>query len=135
MTDLMVRPVVGDAAERFNAERDAILSSLKSKSAFLHEKLNSIDGVECQPLDGAMYAFPRIHLSQKVIDKATEAGQSPDTYYALSLLENTGLCCVPGSGFGQVEGEYHLRMTFLPDEQKLRAAMEDFEKHHKSINA
>lgn len=37
----------------------------------------------------------------------------PDAFYSLRLLESTGICVVPGSGFGQVEGTWHFRTTFL----------------------
>ena len=32
-----------------------------------------------------------------------------DTYYCLQLLRQTGVCVVPGSGFGQKEGTWHFR--------------------------
>jgi len=31
----------------------------------------------------------------------------------MKLLDSTGVCLVPGSGFGQVEGTLHFRTTFL----------------------
>lgn len=34
---------------------------------------------------------------------------APDMLYCLKLLEETGICVVPGSGFGQREGTYHFR--------------------------
>lgn len=34
---------------------------------------------------------------------------APDMFFCLSLLEETGICVVPGSGFGQREGTYHFR--------------------------
>ena len=34
------------------------------------------------------------------------------------LLDATGICTVPGSGFGQ-EGRWHIRTTFLPDEKSM----------------
>ena len=37
-----------------------------------------------------------------------------DTAYCLALLEETGICVVPGSGFGQLPGTLHFRTTFLP---------------------
>ena len=61
---------------------------------------------------GAMYAFPRLHLPKKAITKAEEVGQAPDVFYAFQLLENTGICIVPGSGFGQYPGTYHFRYAF-----------------------
>ena len=41
---------------------------------------------------------------------------------AMALLEETGICCVPGSGFLQKPGTYHFRTTFLPPEEKLAGA-------------
>ena len=32
-----------------------------------------------------------------------------DAYYCLELLRQTGVCVVPGSGFGQKEGTWHFR--------------------------
>ena len=49
-----------------------------------------------------MYAFPQIRLPKKAIEKAKELNKSPDTFYCLELLDQTGICVVPGSGFGQV---------------------------------
>ena len=48
-------------------------------------------------------------MPEKAIAKAKEAGQAPDVYYAFQLLENTGICIIPGSGFGQRPGTYHFR--------------------------
>jgi len=36
-------------------------------------------------------------------------GLAPDAFYCYQLLEETGICVVPGSGFGQREGTYHFR--------------------------
>ena len=36
----------------------------------VHEILNTIEGVTCNEVMGAMYAFPRIQLPQKAIEKA-----------------------------------------------------------------
>jgi alanine transaminase len=60
-----------------------------------------------------MYLFPTITLSEKAIAAANEAGNAPDEFYCLNLLNATGVCLVPGSGFGQKEGTFHFRTTFL----------------------
>jgi alanine transaminase len=60
-----------------------------------------------------MYLFPTITLSEKAIAAAKEAGHAPDEFYCLKLLDATGVCLVPGSGFGQKEGTFHFRTTFL----------------------
>ena len=49
-----------------------------------------------------MYLFPQISLPQKAIEAAKAASKAPDAFYALRLLESTGIVVVPGSGFGQV---------------------------------
>jgi len=38
----------------------------------------------------------------------------PDAMYCHQLLEETGICVVPGSGFGQKEGTYHFRLVLSP---------------------
>jgi len=37
----------------------------------------------------------------------------PDAMYCYQLLEETGICVVPGSGFGQKEGTYHFRSVLV----------------------
>jgi alanine transaminase len=61
-----------------------------------------------------MYIFPRITLPPKAIAAAEAANRLPDEFYALRLLDATGVCVVPGSGFGQKDGTLHFRTTFLP---------------------
>lgn len=39
--------------------------------------------ITCSKIYAGMYAFPRIHLSQKAIDRATLQGLEPDVYYCL----------------------------------------------------
>jgi len=74
---------------------------------------------------------PRIYLPRKALDEANANNQTPDTLYALSLLEETGICVVPASGFGQKEGRVGFRTTFLPKDEQLFRAISEFKKHHK----
>lgn len=60
-----------------------------------------------------MYLFPTITLPEKAIVAAEEAKNAADEFYCLKLLDATGVCVVPGSGFGQKEGTFHFRTTFL----------------------
>lgn len=50
-----------------------------------------------------MYLFPSFTLPPKAVAKAQELKLQPDVYYSVQLLEATGLCVVPGSGFGRQE--------------------------------
>jgi aspartate/methionine/tyrosine aminotransferase len=38
-----------------------------------------------------MYAFPQITLPAKAIEAAKAVGKAPDTFYCLSLLDETGI--------------------------------------------
>ncbi|MBT3465224.1 aminotransferase class I/II-fold pyridoxal phosphate-dependent enzyme [archaeon] len=104
----------------FIEERDGILSSLKKKAKILSNGLNSIEGITCNPIIGAMYAFPNITIPQ---------GKN-DFDYCMKLLVETGICIVPGSGFGQKEGTHHFRTTILPPEEKLREVVEKIKVFH-----
>ena len=35
------------------------------------------------------------------------------------MVEQTGIVCVPGSGFGQEDGTFHFRITILPPDDML----------------
>lgn len=97
MTSLMVRPPnPGDESyDLFQEENTRIFEGLKERSQKLVKGLNSIPGITCERADGAMYAFPKVDVPEKAIEKAKELGTTPDNLYALSLLEETGICVVP----------------------------------------
>ena len=61
---LMVNPPKeGDASyATYVEERDAILSSMKRRASMLTKALNELEGVSCNEIEGAMYAFPTITL-------------------------------------------------------------------------
>ena len=79
---------------------------------------------------GAMYAFPSIKFPERAIEEAHRRHQPPDTMYAFELLESTGICIVPGSGFGQRPGTYHFRTTILPQIEDLKYMLSLMEKFH-----
>ena len=126
MTGLMVNPPKEGqhSYEQYRKQRDDVLSSLAHRALLVAKTLNSCRNITCQPVQGAMYAFPRIHLPAAAIRAAEEAGKAADTYYCLRLLEETGLVTVPGSGFGQRDGEWHFRMTILPREEQLQEVLD-----------
>ena len=103
---------------------------MQKRAALLSDTFNSMVNTKCTKIEGAMYAFPRVELPPKAMDEATRQDVTPDTLYALSLLENTGICVVPASGFGQKEGRIGFRTTFLPPEDELKRAIVEFQRHH-----
>lgn len=132
MTSLMVKgpEPEGESYALFSQEESQIFESLKRRAQAVVEGLNSIEGIECQPAQGAMYAFPKVTVPDKALQAAKELDITVDTLYALSLLDETGICVVPASGFGQKAGRVGFRTTFLPPEDKLLAAIGEFARHH-----
>ncbi len=126
-------PVAGDASHgRYAAERAEILASLKRRAATITAALNALEGVACNAAEGAMYVFPRLTLPPKAVAAAAAAGRPADFFYCWRLLEATGITVVPGSGFGQVDGTWHFRTTFLPPEADMEAVCKlitDFHAH------
>lgn len=104
----------------FHAERGAILSALRERAQIIADGLNAIPGIVCNTVAGAMYAFPQISLPP---------GRT-DSEYCMALLEETGVCVVPGSGFGQRPGTAHFRTTLLPPTEKLREVVRKIGEFH-----
>ena len=127
-------PNPGDESyESHKAEKEAIFNSLKRRASIVGKGLDSIEGFSCQPAQGAMYCFPRVDLPQGAIDEAAAMKVSPDTMYAVSLLEKTGICVVPASGFGQEPGRFGFRTTFLPSEQEMERSIDLIRNHHEEF--
>ncbi|CAN0896265.1 Glutamate--glyoxylate aminotransferase 2 [Linum grandiflorum] len=127
---LMVNPLKpGDMSyDLFARESKGILESLRRRARIMTDGFNSCRNVVCNFTEGAMYSFPQIRLPPKAIEAAKTAGKVPDVFYCLKLLEATGISTVPGSGFGQKEGVFHLRTTILPAEEDMPAIMDSFKK-------
>uniref|UniRef100_A0A7S1PEF9 Aminotransferase class I/classII large domain-containing protein n=1 Tax=Vitrella brassicaformis TaxID=1169539 RepID=A0A7S1PEF9_9ALVE len=116
--------------DTYKAERDEIYLSLRRRACMAYERLNQMEGVRCNPVKGAMYAFPKLTLPSKAIQAARQANQLPDLFYCLQLLQHTGVMVVPGSGFGQLRGSYHFRITILPEENRLANVFDRIQAFH-----
>ncbi|KAF2716830.1 PLP-dependent transferase [Polychaeton citri CBS 116435] len=115
LVELMVNPPkAGEPSyDLYRQEYDGIYEGLRKRAFALYDAFLQMEGVKCQSPQGSMYLFPTITLPNKAVDAAKEAGKNPDDFYCLELLDATGICIVPGSGFGQKEGTLHFRTTFL----------------------
>ncbi len=60
-----------------------------------------------------MYLFPTITLPPKAVEAAKKESRTADEFYASRLLDATGVCVVPGSGFGQKEDTARLSHNTL----------------------
>jgi len=131
MALVMRPPQEGDPSYRqYSSERDAILGSLKRRAKLVAEAMNKMEGVSCNEVEGALYAFPRLDLPQAAVDAAAKRSKAPDFVYCMDLLDKTGIVTVPGSGFGQEPGTWHVRTTILPQEEDLQAVTDSWQEFH-----
>ena len=131
--DLMMNPPLeGDESfELYEHEAMNVYNGLKRKAQMLADALNTLEGVTCNPSEGAMYLLPQIRLPEKAVREAERQGLGcVDQMYCLEMLEATGICVVPGSGFGQKDGTLHFRMTFLPPEEEIAKSVERIRTFH-----
>ncbi|KAI0847302.1 PLP-dependent transferase [Daldinia vernicosa] len=130
LVELMVNPPKpGEPSyELYDQEYNAIYNNLKTRAYTLYEAFKEMEGVECGEPQGSMYIFPTIHVPPKAAEAAKEEGRTPDEFYCMRLLEATGVCVVPGSGFGQAEGTLHFRTTFLAPGSEWVGSIKKFHK-------
>lgn len=128
---LMVSPPEpGDASyDLYLKEKTLILNDLKEKAQIIGSELNNIDGLSVNIPEGAMYAFVKIELPAAHINRNAES--AIDEKYCMALLEDTGICVVPGSGFGQFPNTLHFRTTFLPPREQIIELVEQLRVFHK----
>eukprot|EP01012_Entosiphon_sulcatum_P063118 TRINITY_DN9010_c0_g1_i1.p1 TRINITY_DN9010_c0_g1~~TRINITY_DN9010_c0_g1_i1.p1 ORF type:complete len:493 (-),score=112.06 TRINITY_DN9010_c0_g1_i1:9-1487(-) len=135
MVSLMVQPPTPGAPSyaAWKQEYDAIYSSLQRRAIKLVASLNQLEGVTCNPVEGAMYVFPQIRLPEKAKQAAAERKQAVDLFYCLECLEHSGVVMVPGSGFGQEPGTSHYRATILPPEDQMDQLCASLSKFHSTF--
>jgi len=135
---LMVTPPVKgeESYELFVKERDGILNDLKTKAQILGEGLQKISGMITDIPQGAMYAFVKFELPHTAdVNKMSPEEKltyesKRDSDYCMALLEETGICVVPGSGFGQLPGTLHFRTTFLPPKDEIETLVVKIKDFH-----
>ena len=144
-TYMMVSPPVpGDESyETYVSERDGILNDLKTKAKILGKGINDIKGMTVDIPQGAMYAFVQFELpGDKDVDLDAMTAEEKqawfkrrDSEYCMTLLEKTGICVVPGSGFGQMPGTMHFRTTFLPPKNEIDDLVVKLKEFHEAYIA
>ena len=97
-----------------------MLEALRRKAALVGQGLDAVPGIRCNEVTGAMYAFPRVDLPAGVTDFE----------YCLALLEETGICVVDGTGFGQLPGTAHFRTTILPPLDEIETVVRRIAEFH-----
>jgi alanine transaminase len=130
LVELMVNPPQpGEPSyDLYRKEYDGIFEGLRQRATALHKAFSKMEGVECGDPQGSMYLFPTIKLPAKAAEAAEAEGRTPDDFYCMRLLEATGICVVPGAGFGQAPGTTHFRTTFLAPGTEWVGRIEKFHK-------
>jgi tyrosine/nicotianamine family aminotransferase len=122
-------PVQKAGVAALNGPQDhirATVEKLRQRSSFAWNRLNEIEGISCAKPEGAFYVFPKIH--------GVGSKWKTDMEFVLSLLRETGVLFVHGSGFDPIYGSGHVRGVVLPPLETLEKALgeiEEFMKRHK----
>lgn len=134
MVDLMVNPPKkGDPSYAlFAEETTSIYGSLKRRAESLVDAFNRLEGITCNQVQGALYLFPQVRIPKRAVQEASAKGKMADEAYCMELLNSTGVCMVPGSGFGQKDGSWHFRTTFLPPEEEIEEFVNRFTEFHEN---
>ncbi len=103
-----------------------MMKRLRSRRDLMVRRINAIPGLSVVEPAAAFYAMVRLQLP----------GVTDDEQFVLSLLRETGVLFVHGSGFGQKPGTAHFRVVFLPPEDILTTAFDRLEafvrEHHRA---
>ncbi|XP_068094298.1 alanine aminotransferase 2-like [Hyperolius riggenbachi] len=116
--------------ETFQAERRTLLNNLAKNARLAEEILNRAPGIHCNPIQGAMYAYPRIHIPDTAITLAQDQGVAPDALFCHLLLEDTGIILLDGTSFGQAAGTYHVRLSLIHPPQELKSTLQKIVEFH-----
>jgi aspartate aminotransferase len=102
------------AVEALNGPQDdvdAMVVEFKARRDLIVDGLNAIPGIECRRPVGAFYVFPSI---------AGTGLSGADL--AERLLQEAGVCVLPGSAFGQY-GDDHIRISYANSQANLTEAL------------
>lgn len=84
-------PTPGEPSyELFEKEKSEVLNALKERAELVYKTLSSFEGYTVNPVQGAMYVFPKIEIPPKAVEAAKAKNMLPDVFYAFELLETTG---------------------------------------------
>lgn len=109
-------PVQHAALESLRGDQSYItefVAELQKRRDIIVKGLNDIPGLSCTNPRGAFYVFPKIE-DERFVD---------DRKFVLGLLESKGVLSVHGSGFGEMYGNGHFRLVFLPPPEMLERAI------------
>ena len=111
-------PMQHAVAPALNGDRShqvAFRKALAERGKITSDMLNAIPGMRCVTPRAAFYAMPSVTLPP---------GRT-DEHFVLSLLRETGILCVYGSGFGVPADKGYFRIVFLASPRDLTSIYTD----------
>jgi aminotransferase len=111
-----------EALRNGDPDTQAMREEYRRRRNFISAALNEM-GLPCHRMDGAFYAFPFIG----------DYGLSSKDF-ALRLLEEENVACVPGSAFG-ASGAGYLRCSYATNMERIKEAMLRMERFVKRLKA
>jgi alanine-synthesizing transaminase len=91
------------------SHQESFRSALRERAQLTTRRLNGIDGITAVAPSAAFYSLPQVALPPGVTDQD----------YVLSMLRETGVLCVYGSGFGMRPEDGFFRVVFLAPPSEL----------------
>ena len=93
------------------SHQDLFRRQLQERAELTSRRLNSIVGISCVSPAAAFYALPKVDLPPGRTDEE----------FVLGLLQETGILCVYGSGFGTDPTDGFFRIVFLASPAELES--------------
>lgn len=110
------------STEAFAGPQDAVAemrAQFEERRNYIHEALNSIDGISANLPEGAFYVFPNV---SKLLGKSAGDTKISNSYDLSMFLLNEGkVATVPGSSFG---AEGFIRISYADGLDNLKKAVE-----------
>ena len=97
------------------SHQPAFRRALEERAKLTTERMCAIPGIRCTLPHAAFYALPSVALPP---------GRT-DEHFILSLLRETGILCVHGSGFGMPPEQGYFRVVFLAEPKELSTIYDD----------
>ncbi|XP_066905538.1 alanine aminotransferase 2 [Halyomorpha halys] len=90
-------PVEGDPSyDLWKEETESRFNSLARKAKMIVDELNKIEGFSCPPLEGGYFIYIKICVPEKAVEEGKRKCYKPSTFYAIKLLQETGVFVTPG---------------------------------------
>jgi aspartate aminotransferase len=102
-----------------------MVTAFKERHAYVVNRFNNIQGLNCLMAGGAFYAFPDARGAIDTLFKAGKIKTATDMSLAEYLLEEFDVAVVPGSAFG---AEGYFRISFATSMDNLQNALDRIEK-------